>query len=73
VVDLLFEPHIVREPSDLYDWFKGWVDLKPVLADQISSADRVLMLGCGNSSTLVLSLRFCYLPTRHLITSLPQS
>ncbi|ELR14819.1 endothelin converting enzyme 2, putative, partial [Acanthamoeba castellanii str. Neff] len=25
------------EPSDLYDWFKGWEDLKPALVDQLHS------------------------------------
>merc|ERR1711879_244761 len=38
-----------QEPSDLYDWFKGWEDLKPALVDQVLPTQRILMLGCGNS------------------------
>jgi len=38
-----------QETGEFYDWFKGWVDLKPVLEDQLNPSHRVLMLGCGNS------------------------
>jgi len=38
--------------EESFDWFKTYEDLKPLLSQHISSKDaRILMLGCGNSST----------------------
>jgi hypothetical protein len=51
---LIFYSNHFREPSDLYDWFKGWEDLKPALVDQVLPTQRILMLGCGNSSNSAL-------------------
>ncbi len=41
-----------REQGELYDWFRGYEDLKTVLSAHVSPAHRILMLGCGNSSKI---------------------
>jgi hypothetical protein len=59
---LIFYSNHFREPSDLYDWFKGWEDLKPALVDQVLPTQRILMLGCGNSSYCASSSLLLLLP-----------
>lgn len=40
-----------QEPDDArYDWFKDYSAIKLVLAPLLQHSDRILMLGCGNSS-----------------------
>eukprot|EP01096_Ripella_sp_DP13-Kostka_P001450 TRINITY_DN11713_c0_g1_i1.p1 TRINITY_DN11713_c0_g1~~TRINITY_DN11713_c0_g1_i1.p1 ORF type:complete len:128 (+),score=27.59 TRINITY_DN11713_c0_g1_i1:35-385(+) len=33
-----------------YDWFKTWKDLKDTLAPHFNTTDKILQLGCGNST-----------------------
>ncbi|XP_071454716.1 EEF1A lysine methyltransferase 4-like [Hetaerina americana] len=36
--------------EESYDWFKSYESFKHLIKDCVSSSDRILMLGCGNSS-----------------------
>lgn len=49
--NLLFEGYNVFYFRDtgVYDWFKGWPDLKDSLSDIISPGLKIIHLGCGNS------------------------
>jgi hypothetical protein len=40
-----------------YDWFKKYADLSIYLNKFIKKEDRIVMLGCGNSSTLCTFLQ----------------
>ncbi len=40
-----------------YDWFKKYADLSIYLNKFIQKEDRIVMLGCGNSSTLCTFLK----------------
>lgn len=36
--------------NEIYDWLKGYSEFAPFLLKNIDKSDRILILGCGNSS-----------------------
>ncbi len=38
----------------MFDWYVGWSELKNPLQEIIEKKDRILMVGCGNSSMTIL-------------------
>jgi len=39
-----------KKDTKTYDWFKEWEDLKEILTKYIKPTDKILMVGCGNST-----------------------
>lgn len=38
------------EQEEQYDWFKGFQDFRSLLLPHLKPTDRILVLGCGNST-----------------------
>jgi EEF1A lysine methyltransferase 4 len=52
-----------RYAEKFFDWYQSWEVLGPLLSPKLSAADRVLMVGCGNST---LSQRLWESGIRHI-------
>ena len=39
-----------KSNDDTYDWFKGYEYFSAVIRPHMTESDKILMLGCGNSS-----------------------
>lgn len=50
--------HSPRRDAEAFDWYQRWSGLQPVLEPYLQKKDKILMLGCGNSSAL--TSRLCY-------------
>ena len=52
-----YNKHITLYRSKGYfDWYIGWKELKPFLTNIINPSDKILMVGCGNSSKFQFNL-----------------
>ncbi|KAJ1834743.1 hypothetical protein IWW55_005979 [Coemansia sp. RSA 2706] len=45
-----WQQRYTQEPDEVFDWFKTYADLKPLLQQHVARDARILMLGCGNST-----------------------
>jgi hypothetical protein len=40
----------------MFDWYVGWGELKEFFKENMDKEDSLLMVGCGNSSKILVNL-----------------
>lgn len=47
----------IGSDAEAFDWYQRWSGLQPVLEPYLQKKHKILMIGCGNSSTSPIALR----------------